>query len=80
MSILPKWRRKRYGPYLMGMAFASDTLLETVKVYAVAKLVHDYTPSHHVEPDSNYTEEDLCAQNSDDLNDENPNLSRGIPS
>ena len=80
MSILPKWRRKGYGKYLMGMVFASDSSLENVKVYAVTRLIHDYTPSHYVEPYSNHTEEDLCAQISYDLKDENPNLSTCIPS
>ena len=61
MCILPKWRRKGYGKYLMGMAFLSDYSLDNVKAYAVTRLIHDYTPSHYVEPDSNFTEEDLCA-------------------
>ena len=80
MGILPKWCRKGYGKYLMVMVFVSDSSLENIKVYAVTRLIHDYTPSHYVELDSNYTEEDLCAQISYDLKDENPNVSTGIPS
>lgn len=72
MCILPKWRRKGYGTYLMGKAFASDSALENIKVYAVTRLMHDYTPSHYVEPDSKYTEEELCTQFYEDLKDENP--------
>ena len=73
MCILPKWRRKGYGTYLMGKASASDSILQNVKVYAVTRLTHDYKPSHYVEPDSKYTEEELCAQYYENLTDENPN-------
>ena len=62
------------------MAFTSDSSLYNVKFYEVAKLIHDYTPSHHVELDSNYTEEDLCAQINYDLKEETPYLYTGIPS
>ena len=54
----------------MGKEFASDSALENVKVYAVTRLIHDYTPSHYIEPDSKYTEEELCTQCCEDLKDE----------
>ena len=78
MSILPKWRRKGCGKYLMGMVFTSDFSLENLKLYSLIRLIHDYMPSHYVELDSNYTY--LCAQISYNLKDENPYLSTGIPS
>ena len=37
ICILPKWRRKGYGSYLMGEAFASDFALENVKLYVVTR-------------------------------------------
>ena len=80
MCILPKWRRKRYGTYLMGKVFASDSALENVKVYAVTRLVHDYRPSHYVEPDIKYKEEELCAHCCEDSKDGNPIFPRGPPS
>ena len=80
MCILPKWCRKRYGTYLMGKLFASDPDLENERVYVVTRLMHDYKPSQYVEPDSKYTEEESCAQISEDLKDEHSNFSRGPPS
>ena len=64
----------------MGMIFVSDSSLYNVKLYEVIRLIHDYTPSHYVEPESNYTEDDLCAQISYDIKDETPIFSTGIPS
>ena len=59
MCILPKWCRRGYGAYLMGKVFASDSELENVKVYAVTRLIHDYTPYHYVKPFSKYTDKEL---------------------
>ena len=61
MCNLPKWWcRKGYRKYLMGKVFASDPELENVKVYAVTRLIHNYTPSDYDELGSKYTEEELC--------------------
>ena len=59
MCILPKWRRRAYGTYLMGKIFACDSELENVKLYTVTRLIHDYTPSHYIEPVSKYTNREL---------------------
>ena len=48
MCILLKWRRRGYGTYLLGKVSACNSELENVKVYAVTRLIHEYTPSHYV--------------------------------
>ena len=43
----------------MVKAFAIDPGLENRKGYAVTRLVHDYTPSAHEEPVSQYSVDQL---------------------
>ena len=70
MSILPKWRRKGYGKYLMGKVFTSDPELENMRVYTVKRLIQDYTPSDYDEPGSKFTEQKICAQIHQDIRNE----------
>ena len=79
MRILLKWRRERYGKYLMGKIFPSDPELENVKSYVVARLIHDYAPSVYVELDSKCTEQEMCVQIQEVIRDERKNQSIGIP-
>ena len=44
----------------MGKVFASDSELKNVKVYAVIRMIHNYTTSHYVEPDSKHMDKELA--------------------
>ena len=79
MCILPKWRHKGYGKYLMDKAFASDAELENVKFYIVTRLVHDYTPSNYVKPGRKYIEQEVCVQIIQDTKDEHKNQTICVP-
>ena len=52
--ILSKFCRKVYRTYLMVKLFRVNKDLERVKVYAATRLIHDYTPSDYIEPESKY--------------------------
>ena len=62
MCILLKWRDKWYGKYLMGKAFSSDPEIQDGRIYAVTRLIHNYTPSDCYEPSSKYSDDQLAAQ------------------
>ena len=62
MCILPKWRDKGYGKYLMDKAFSSDPEIENVKQYAVTRLIHGYIPSGYEEPVIQYIDYQLTTQ------------------
>ena len=55
-------RHKGFVTYLMGKVFQSDKTLEHVKVYAVTRLIHKYTPSDYEEPESQYSDIELHGQ------------------
>ena len=44
----------------MGKVLACYSELENVKVYTVIRLIHDYTPSRHVNPVSKYADTELA--------------------
>ena len=78
MWILPKWRDKGYGKYLMGKALSSDHEIQESRVYAVTRLIHNYTPSDYDEPGSEYSNDQLTAKINQDRIDDNRNVSRCI--
>ena len=79
MCILPKWRRKEYGKYLMDKLFTSDPKLQNMKVYVVERLIHDDTHPDYEKLGSKHTEEELGVQISQNIIDERKNDSPGIP-
>ena len=46
----------------MGKVFASESELNNVKVFAVIRLIHNYTPSYYDKPASKCTKKELNNQ------------------
>ena len=51
----------------MGKVFSSEPELENLIVFAVKRLIYDYTPTHYDEPVSTYTKKVLNDQIQEDL-------------
>ena len=54
MCILPKFQRKGHGRYSMSKVFKCDAELDS-RVYAVTRLIHDYTPYRYEELENEYS-------------------------
>ena len=63
----------------MGKVFSCDSELENVKVYAVTRLIHNYTPSRYVEPVSKDTDIELTGIIREDITNYYKNHLIGIP-